>query len=110
MGMLLCNRDSSLERKRARILVYVTNHSTERDLRIERVLAYLVAFSIALAVLSFVAVVVATALGQTEFDNGVWPAVITMPQFALPLGVVFIITLVVLNGRRRQREYRNGHN
>jgi len=108
--MLLCNRDSSLERKRARILVFVTKHSTERDLRIERVLAYLVAFSIALAVLSFVAVVVATALGQTEFDNGVWPAVITMPQIALPLGVVFIITLVVLNGRRRQREYRNGHN
>ncbi|MEH6781618.1 MAG: hypothetical protein V7618_08645 [Rhodoglobus sp.] len=88
----------------------MTNHSTERDLRIERVLAYLVAFSIALAVLSFIAVVVATALGQTEFDNGVWPAVITMPQIALPLGVVFIITLVVLNGRRRQREYRNGHN
>ncbi len=108
--MLLCNRDSSLERKRARILVSVTNHSTERDLRIERVLAYLVAFSIALAVLSFIAVVIATALGQTEFDNGVWPAVITMPQIALPLGVVFIITLVVLNGRRRQREYRNGHN
>lgn len=108
--MLLCNRDSSLERKRARILVSVTNHSTERDLRIERVLAYLVVFSIALAVLSFIAVVVATALGQTEFDNGVWPAVITMPQIALPLGVVFIITLVVLNGRRRQREYRNGHN
>ena len=80
------------------------------SLRIERVLAYLVAFSIALAVLSFIAVVVATALGQTEFDNGVWPAVITMPQIALPLGVVFIITLVVLNGRRRQREYRNGHN
>ena len=108
--MLLCIRDSSLERKRARILVNVTNHLTERDLRIERVLAYLVAISIALAVLSFVAVVVATAVGKTVFDYGVWPVVITMPYFALPLGVVFIITLVVLNGRRRQREYRNGHN
>jgi len=107
--MLLCIRDSSLERKRARILVNVTNHSTERDLRIERTLAYLVATSIGLAVIGFVAVVVATALGQTDFDNGVWPVVITMPQFALPLGVVFIITLVVLNGRRRQREYRDGH-
>jgi len=87
----------------------VTNHSTQRDLRIERTLAYLVAISIALAVISFVAVVVATAMGQTDFDNGVWPAVITMPYFALPLGVLFIIILVVLNGRRRQREYRNGH-
>ena len=87
----------------------MTNHSTQRDLRIERTLAYLVAISIALAVISFVAVVVATAMGQTDFDNGVWPAVITMPYFALPLGVLFIIILVVLNGRRRQREYRNGH-
>ncbi|TQO20614.1 hypothetical protein FB472_2252 [Rhodoglobus vestalii] len=108
--MLLCNRDSSLERLRARILVTVTNHSTERDLRIERVLAYLVAISIALAVLSFVAVVVATAAGQQDFDTGAWPAVLTMPYFALPLGVAFIIILLVFNGRRRQREYRNGHN
>ncbi len=108
--MLLCNRDSSLERLWAGILVYVTNHSTERDLRIERVLAYLVAISIALAVISFVTVVVATAAGLSDFDTGAWPAVITMPYFALPLGVAFIITLLVLNGRRRQREYRNGHN
>jgi len=61
-------------------------------------------------VLSFVAVVVATAAGQTDFDDGAWPAVITMPYFALPLGVAFIITLLLLNGRRRKREYRNGHN
>jgi TRAP-type C4-dicarboxylate transport system permease small subunit len=106
----LCNRDSSLEPLEARILVNVTKHSTERDLRIERVLAYLVAISIALAVMSFVAVVVATAAGQKDFDTGAWPAVLTMPYFSLPLGVVFIITLLVFNGRRRQREYRDGHN
>ena len=106
----LGNRDSSLEPLEARILVTVTKHSTERDLRIERVLAYLVAISIALAVMSFVAVVVATAAGQKDFDTGAWPAVLTMPYFSLPLGVVFIITLLVFNGRRRQREYRDGHN
>jgi TRAP-type C4-dicarboxylate transport system permease small subunit len=88
----------------------VTNHSTERDLRIERVLAYLVAISIALAVVSFIAVVVATAAGLNDFDTGAWPAVITMPYFALPLGVILIITLLLLNGRRRKREYRNDHN
>ena len=64
-----------------------------------------------LSILAFVAVIIGTATGAGAdggFGRGVWPIVLTLPLFGLPLGFLLIIALLVMTGVRRSREARQG--
>lgn len=77
--------------------------------RLERILAYLVAGVVGLSVLAFIAVIIGTTAGagaNAGFSRGVWPTVIWLPYFGLPLGVILIIGLVVASALRRGRDAR----
>ena len=79
-------------------------HSSNRP---ERILAYMVAAVVVLSILCFIALIAGTALGAGNndgFSQGLWPTVITLPLFGLPVGFVLIIVLMVLSGVRRSRE------
>lgn len=75
--------------------------------RTERVLAYTIASIVGLSILSFLAVILGTALGVRDFSAGLWPTVLIFPLFGLPVGFVLIIVLLVVGARRRARESRN---
>jgi uncharacterized membrane protein len=82
----------------------VTETSPVSDHRIERILAYLVASAVVLSILAFVAVIVGTAVGVRDFDEGLWPTVIMLPLLGLPIGFVLMIALLVVSAVRRGRE------
>lgn len=72
--------------------------------RIERLLAYMVAAAVGLSILAFAAVIIGTAVGVRDFDEGMWPSVIMLPLIGLPIGFVLMIALLVLSAVRRGRE------
>lgn len=77
--------------------------------RLEKILAYMVAGVVGLSILAFLAVILGTAAGvgaDDGFSQGVWPAVLTLPLFGLPLGFLLVITLMVVSALRRAREAR----
>ncbi|MDP3209052.1 MAG: hypothetical protein Q8M65_07875, partial [Rhodoglobus sp.] len=61
-------------------------------------------------VLAFLAIVIGTGIGVTNFSGGVWPAVIVLPAVGLPIGIVLMIVLIVVSGLRRGREARDAGN
>ena len=75
--------------------------------RAERTLAFMVASAVGLSLLSFVAIIVGTAAGVTNFGEGIWPVVFLLPLIGLPIGLVLIIVLIVVSGLRRGREARD---
>ena len=74
--------------------------------RLERILAYMLASTIGLSILSFLAVIFGTLAGMrpADFAAGLWPVVSILPLIALPIGFIIVIVLIVINGRRRARE------
>ena len=82
----------------------MTNQTPISDNRVERILAFMVASSIGLSLLAFLAVIIATAAGVTDFSAGVWPVAIVLPAIGLPLGLLLVIALLVISGVRRGRE------
>ena len=69
----------------------------------------MVAGVVGVSILAFLAVIIGTSTGvgaNDGFSQGVWPFVITLPLFGLPIGFVLIIVLMVSNGVRRGREAR----
>jgi uncharacterized membrane protein len=89
----------------------MTTGSAPRDNRLERILAYMVAATVGLSILAFIAVIVGTVSGvgaNDGFSHGVWPAVLVTPLIGLPIGFVLLVVLLVLNGIRRARESRSG--
>ena len=68
----------------------------------------MVASVVGLSILAFIAVIAATAMGlnATEFGQGVWPSVIMLPTFGLPIGFLLLVTLMISVGVRRSREAR----
>lgn len=77
--------------------------------RIERVLTYMAASMIGVALLSIIAVFVARAAGA-DLASGLWPAVAMLPIVALPLGFVVTVAFIVISARRRSRESRDAAN
>ena len=73
--------------------------------RVERVLAYMILGIVALSLICFVAIIVATATGMSreDFTEGLWPAVSVLPLFGLPLGMILIVVLLIVSIRRRGR-------
>lgn len=72
-------------------------------------MAYIVAGVVGLSIIAFFAVIAATATGvgaNDGFSSGIWPIVITLPLFGLPIGFLLIIALLVISTVRRSREAR----
>ncbi len=88
----------------ARILENVTTEEGARPSRIEGMLALSVVCAIGLSLFAIIAVIVATGVGVRTFDSNFWHLVVVLPAFGLPLGVLLIVTLLIVNFARRQRE------
>jgi ABC-type dipeptide/oligopeptide/nickel transport system permease component len=79
--------------------------------RAERVLAYMFIGVVGLSILAFIAVMVGTLAGvgaNDGFSAGIWPIVIMLPWFGLPLAFLLLIALLIVNGMRRARSTRAG--
>ena len=87
----------------------MTTQTPNDPARLEKILAYMVAGVVGLSILAFLAVILGTAVGVGDndgFSKGIWPAVLTLPLFGLPLGFLLVITLMIVSGLRRAREAR----
>jgi hypothetical protein len=87
----------------------VTTQTPHDPGRLEKILAYMVAGVVGVSILAFLAVIIGTALGVGDndgFSQGIWPAVLTLPLFGLPLGFLLVIALMIISGLRRAREAR----
>jgi hypothetical protein len=86
----------------------VTKEPTVTIHRNERVIAYMIAAIVGLSILAFLTVILATWAGLTakDFAQGVWPAILNLPEIGLPIGLILIIVLLVVSMRRRAREAR----
>ena len=82
----------------------MANQTPITDHRAERVLAFMVASAIGLSIIAFLAVIIGTATGVTDFSGGVWPVAIVLPAIGLPIGLVLMIALIIVSGLRRGRE------
>ena len=74
--------------------------------RTERVLAYMVASSIGLAILAIVALLIA-GIARIDTTSGVWLSVVVLPPIGLAIGVLLIIALVIVSAIRRSRAARD---
>ena len=79
--------------------------------RAERILASMFVAIVGLSILAFIAVISGTAAGagaNDGFSQGIWPLVIMLPWFGLPLAFLLLIALLIVNGVRRARAGRAG--
>ncbi|MFE6255077.1 multidrug ABC transporter ATPase [Agromyces sp. NPDC057865] len=79
--------------------------------RAERILAYMFVAIVGLSILAFIAVMIGTAVGagaNDGFSQGIWPLVLTLPLFGLPIAFLLLIALLIVNGVRRARAGRAG--
>ena len=67
----------------------------------------MVASAIGLSIIAFLAVIIGTATGVTDFSGGAWPVAIVLPAIGLPIGLVLMIALIIVSGLRRGREARD---
>ena len=79
--------------------------------RAERVLAFMFVGIVGISILAFIAVMIGTLMGagaNDGFSQGVWPIVLTLPLFGLPIAFLLLIALISVNGVRRARAARAG--
>lgn len=89
----------------------VSSQDPVADHRAERILAYMVAATVGLSILAFLAVMFGTLAGvgaDDGFSQGIWPYVLVLPMIGLPIGFLLLIALLIVNGVRRSRESRQG--
>lgn len=68
-------------------------------------MAYLIAGLVVLALASFVAVIIGTAMGagtEDGFSQGLWPTIIMLPLFALPTAMLLTIALLIISNISRK--------
>jgi hypothetical protein len=83
----------------------ITEHRTER------ILAYMFVAVVGASIAAFLAIMIATFAGagaDDGFSQGVWPVVIMLPWFGLPIAFLLLIVLLIVNGVRRARASRAG--
>jgi len=78
--------------------------------RNERILAYMLASAIGLSILAIIAILVGTGVGVRDFDEGIWPVIIMLPNIGFPLGIILLVVLVVVSARRKSRAARDAGN
>jgi len=66
----------------------------------------MVAAAVGLSILSFIALIVATAVGTTgeQFSAFPWPTIIVLPLVGLPIALVLMIALLITVAVRRGRD------
>jgi Ni/Fe-hydrogenase subunit HybB-like protein len=68
-------------------------------------MAYLIAGLVVVALASFVAVIVGTAMGagtEDGFSRGLWPFVLMLPLFTLPSAMLLTIALLIISNVSRR--------
>ena len=78
--------------------------------RNERILAYMLASAIGLSILAIIAILVGTGVGVRDFDEGIWPVVIMLPNVGFPIGIILLVALVLVSARRKSRSARDAGN
>lgn len=76
--------------------------------RTERILAAMIAGIGGLSILALVSVLVARAIGESEFTGGIWPAVVVTPTVGLPITFALVLAFLVVSAVRRRRLERDG--
>lgn len=71
--------------------------------RVQRVLAFMIAGMVGVAVLSFVAVIIGTAAGVRNFGEGAWPFVYVLAPIALVAGFLLLLSLLIITAVGRAR-------
>ena len=78
--------------------------------RNERIIAYMLASAIGLSVLAIIAILAGTGLGVRDFDEGIWPVIIILPNIGFPIGILLLVALVIVSARRKSRAARDASN
>lgn len=77
----------------------------EKHSVLERILAYAAVSIIVIAVASFITtLIVAMVAGREVLAQGMWQVVTFISYVGLPVGFLLVITLLIMNFRRRGRE------
>ncbi|GAA1572011.1 hypothetical protein ACIFOC_01088 [Leucobacter aridicollis] len=76
----------------------------------ERILAYATVSIIVVALGSFFATLIVGMSNRQAVAEGFWPVVYGISLFALPIGFVMLIVLLLVAQRRRSRDARRGTN
>ena len=78
------------------ILVTVAQNSPVDTNRSQRVLAYMIAATIGLSLISIFAILIAGGLGA-DLTEGLWPTVLLMPAVGFPIGFVLVFVLLIVS-------------
>jgi hypothetical protein len=73
--------------------------------RVDRILAFTALTLAALSVICFFAIIIGSAMGmsQASFTEGLWPVVVAIPPYGLPLAFVMILALLIMSFVRKGR-------
>lgn len=73
--------------------------------RLDRILAFTALTLAALSVICFFAIIIgsATGMSQESFNGGLWPIVVAIPPYGLPLAFVMILALLIMSFVRKGR-------
>jgi uncharacterized membrane protein len=71
--------------------------------RNERILAYMTVTIVVLSIIAIFANLIGAGAGA-DLSTGIWTTVAVLPLVGLPLGMILIIALLIVSGRRRARE------
>ena len=93
----------------ASILITVAKNTPVTVYRTERVLTYMAASSIGLAILGIIALIVA-GVARIDTSSGGGVTVTVLPAIGLTLGVLFAIAFIVVSAIRRTRTARDAAN
>ena len=74
--------------------------------RTERVLTYMAASSVGLAVLGIIALLIAN-IARVDTSSGFWLTVAVLPAIGLTLGIAFFIAFIIVSAVRRARTARD---
>ena len=77
--------------------------------RTERVLTYMAASAVGLAVLGIIALLIAN-IARVDTTSGVWLTVTVLPAIGLTLGIAFFIAFIIVSAVRRARTARDAAN
>lgn len=87
----------------------MSTEDTSNPSLFERILAYATISIIVVALGSFFATLIVGMADRHAVAQGLWPVVYGISLFALPVGFVCLILLLVVAQRRRSRAVRGGN-
>jgi hypothetical protein len=71
--------------------------------RSDRLLRNITWSIIGLAIASIVSLLIARAVGISDFSVGVWPGIALLPLIGLPIGILLLVAQLVVSAVRRSR-------